>query len=296
MADEKMPYLRLGANGDVVTYLQEILAQQGFYRYDVDGFFGDRTHRCVKDFQATHLGFDKKALEVDGIVGPNTWFSLRNPSGHLQDEFQNKATYESSTDVSGLLSLIPCAQNTIPWRILSTAFGEFGVHEVPDGSNWGDGVEKYGGQPGWAWCCLYGWWVLKQVLGKNAFGTRHASCYNAMKAAISAGYWTPIDAKKNFNYAVPGDAFIMQYGGGKGHFGFIAQIDYTGSIFTVEGNIGNSVGFKIRDIKAPIVGFIRFTDYIANTLGWEFNRADFEPGIFDRSKIEGIISSASGTR
>lgn len=63
--------VRRGDRGADVTYLQERLGQEGFNPGPVDGIFGSLTHGAVTDFQRA------RALVVDGIVGNQTWTSLR---------------------------------------------------------------------------------------------------------------------------------------------------------------------------------------------------------------------------
>ena len=58
-----------GSQGNDVTELQKLLNQNG-YSLDEDGVFGDKTQEAVKDYQ------QKNNLDVDGIVGTNTWGSL----------------------------------------------------------------------------------------------------------------------------------------------------------------------------------------------------------------------------
>jgi hypothetical protein len=77
--ESKQPTLRRGApKGDKwVEYLQQLL---GFEGKDVDGDFGGKTEAAVKEYQK------KNGLLVDGIVGNQTWASLRKappekPSG-----------------------------------------------------------------------------------------------------------------------------------------------------------------------------------------------------------------------
>lgn len=61
------PLLKLGAQGASVRTLQERLRHLGFDPGPLDGDFGPKTKAAVKAFQK-HYG-----LEVDGVVGPNTW-------------------------------------------------------------------------------------------------------------------------------------------------------------------------------------------------------------------------------
>ena len=66
---KEMPVLKNGSNSEVVKTLQKKLNAKG-YKLTVDGIFGEKTLLAVKDFQ------NKNGLEVDGIVGKNTWAKL----------------------------------------------------------------------------------------------------------------------------------------------------------------------------------------------------------------------------
>ena len=61
--------LSYGSKGSSVTELQKLLNQNG-YGLDEDGDFGTKTLAAVKDYQ------QKNNLDVDGIVGNNTWGAL----------------------------------------------------------------------------------------------------------------------------------------------------------------------------------------------------------------------------
>jgi putative chitinase len=67
---EDHPVLRRGARGDTVELLQRLLAARGFPELKADGDFGPATEAAVRQFQSAHK------LEVDGVVGPNTWAAL----------------------------------------------------------------------------------------------------------------------------------------------------------------------------------------------------------------------------
>ena len=62
--------LRLGSTGDDVLELQKLLNSAGNYNLAEDGSFGENTLAAVKDYQTNN------GLEVDGIVGTNTWGKL----------------------------------------------------------------------------------------------------------------------------------------------------------------------------------------------------------------------------
>src|SRR5687768_7042407 len=66
--------LRTGSKGQAVRELQQALAKDGFNPGPIDGDFGPLTRGAVLAYQrANHLA-------VDGIVGPQTWGSLRGSS------------------------------------------------------------------------------------------------------------------------------------------------------------------------------------------------------------------------
>lgn len=62
--------LKLGDEGKDVREVQKMLKKLGYYKYKIDGVFGNQTEKAVKKFQA------KKGLVADGIVGPDTYESL----------------------------------------------------------------------------------------------------------------------------------------------------------------------------------------------------------------------------
>jgi hypothetical protein len=60
---------QLGSTGDAVRQVQQRLAERG-WNIGVDGEFGPGTERIVRSFQTN------KSLEVDGVVGENTWRAM----------------------------------------------------------------------------------------------------------------------------------------------------------------------------------------------------------------------------
>lgn len=68
------PTIRLGSLGEPVMTLQSALnlwLPPNWARLDIDGFFGLRTNRTVRDYQSAN------ELAPDGVVGPLTWELLR---------------------------------------------------------------------------------------------------------------------------------------------------------------------------------------------------------------------------
>ena len=66
---EKLPVLKLGSEGDFVSFLQETLNKNGL-DLKVDGDFGSITESSVKAFQSS------ESLDMDGVVGNCTWSAL----------------------------------------------------------------------------------------------------------------------------------------------------------------------------------------------------------------------------
>ncbi len=65
-----MPSYDLHSHGAEVSRIQTALRALGLYDGPVDGDFGGGTLAAVKAFQRS------KGLQVDGVVGPDTWAAL----------------------------------------------------------------------------------------------------------------------------------------------------------------------------------------------------------------------------
>lgn len=76
-----MILVRKGHWGRKVVDVQTKLSRLGFDlgRTGIDGIFGLETEKAVKHFQ------ERRSLEVDGVVGPETWGELVEASYHLGD-------------------------------------------------------------------------------------------------------------------------------------------------------------------------------------------------------------------
>jgi hypothetical protein len=71
------PLLREGDSGPDVEQLQRLLTSAG-YPCAADGSFGPLTNQAVRAFQSS------RSLDIDGIVGPQTWAALL--SGQVPDQ------------------------------------------------------------------------------------------------------------------------------------------------------------------------------------------------------------------
>lgn len=74
-----MRLYRVGDEGPAVRDIQDRLAALGFDSADQRSSFGEDTQRAVADFQRA------KGLDVDGVVGPDTWRSLYEAGYRLGD-------------------------------------------------------------------------------------------------------------------------------------------------------------------------------------------------------------------
>ena len=260
--------LEFGDKGEEVKVLQRLLKDQGYFKGAVKGNFLKLTKEAVIYFQQTHLGPDGENLASDGVVGTNTWWALRHPSGSPQR--------------SGLPGEIPKGLTPKRQAVLRVALAEHaaGVKEIPDGANSGDGVDKYilaGTQP--AWCCYFWSWVDKQALGSYSLKARLGRVSTAFEKARSRKF-----ARQKGDYMpIPGDAFIMATSDaekgkykftGNGHIGFVLRVEVKNgkavAINTVEGNSSNRVKLGSRKLSdAAIVGFINNFGKNEQPTGWE---------------------------
>jgi peptidoglycan hydrolase-like protein with peptidoglycan-binding domain len=246
------PTLVLGASGAAVQLLaQQLQASGAMPQGALPEQYTRELENLVKDFQQTHIGEDGSQLESDGVVGPDTWWALANSSGPLQR--------------SGLLTGVPKGLGPLRTAILETALAEHrkNVVEQPSGSNRGPDVDKY--LPDWItakdekgppWCCFFYSWTVKQALGDWPLGAREGSCGKARERAGARGLWIPKTMPGA--HPIPGDAFVMDHGGGQGHIGFVLRVSADGKdINTLEGNCANRVKLSLRSVaQADLLGFI----------------------------------------
>lgn len=238
--------LKKGDFGTEVKLLQSLLQSQGFFNDSVLGNFRERTLSAVLHFQQTHNGPDKKPLTVDGVVGPNTWWALNNPSGQEQ---RNGRPQETPSGLSNSRGAI------ITWAEKEHAAG---VKEVPDGSNWSPRISQYliaaGIDYPAPWCQSFALCGCKESLiipyppGKTASVAK--AWYSAQNKGLAHECSGPVYTPR------PGDQFVMLNGDGTGHTGFVYRVSKNlKEINTLEGNCGNRVALQRRKVSS-IHGFI----------------------------------------
>lgn len=153
---------------------------------------------------------------------------------------------------------------------LQIAISELGKEETPRGSNWGPHVQKYLKSVGItfpaSWCMAFVYWCVEEAKVRIADGT--GGLRNPLvKTGGVLKQWNDIEKqfkqpKCKFTTPQPGDIFIMDYGKGLGHTGFVERVEGD-QIHTIEGNTndessreGFEVCRKVRRIS-NCKGFIR---------------------------------------
>lgn len=125
-------------------------------------------------------------------------------------------------------------------EVLDLARSQLGVCEIPKGSNRGTPYHAWYGpeSQGWQWCSIFVSWLLRRT-------------DNAIKTAYS-GDWLSWGRRNGREVAIddvlPGDIVIFDYGDGgiTDHIGIVEKRLGPTTFQTIEGNVENCVGRKVR--------------------------------------------------
>ncbi len=237
------------ADAKVVKAIQKRLQELGIGQLEGTGVFGAKTEQAVKLFQSRFTDSQGNPLTIDGKVGSITWEALFGPE---------KVPVVDAPKSKGLEAVLEFARQ------------EIGSMEVPPGSNWGPKVQAYLGSVGIdfpaSWCAALVYWCFAKAtvgLGKTN------PCY---KTGGVLEHWNKTrgnkilaaDAVSNPGLIKPGQIFIMSFGGGLGHTGFVEAVN-GGFITTIEGNTndggsreGIGVFRRTRKIATINKGFIEY--------------------------------------
>jgi CHAP domain len=210
------------------TQLNKLLALAGEQRIVLDEanpVFGVRVKQAVQLFQARHVDDGGRPLKPDGEVGAITWGVLFGPEQ---------------------VSMVLKPADKFLGEALAVALAEEAkkIREVPPNSNRGRAVEAYlasvGLGAGNPWCAAFTYWCFEQAAIKRERANpmvRTGGCLAHWNGAAAKGAQriTKLDAVNNPALLKPGMLFIMDFGGGKGHTGFVVAVR-GGMIDTVEGN------------------------------------------------------------
>jgi hypothetical protein len=229
----------------------------------VDGDFGVLTEYAVRLFQSRSAAPSGDPLEIDGIVGPQTWGALFGVRAGL--DAPPRPLHQPAPDTAR--------------AILDVAAAEVGVREVPLNSNRGPRVDQYiratGLDPAagsYPWCMCFVYWCHLRVaerLGAANLCPRLAGVHATWAAANKMGgrivVVSAAQARRNPGLVVPGMVFFIDTGGGAGHVGIVAE-NTNASLSTIEGNTNDNgsregIGVfrrsrrRISDISLGFAGF-----------------------------------------
>lgn len=210
------------ADPTVVDAIAARLRAYGYSLASPPGSFDAGFKQTVKLFQAQHVDLQGMPLLSDGEIGPLSWAAL----------------FGAAPVVS--------AAHRLAQEALRIAATQVGVRESPVGSNRGPEVDDFlrtaGVDPGLYWCMAFVYWCFNHAatsLGVPNTFPRTAGCLDAWQK--SASFRIPKQAAvANPSLVVPGSVFILDFGGGNGHTGFVESA-IGGTLQTIEGN-SNSDG------------------------------------------------------
>ena len=174
------------------------------------------------------------------------------------------ATVQVSTKTTAPIVAPTNKPLTLSARALSIAKSQLGFSEEPKGSNKGPHIKKYlnsvGLDEGYSWCMAFVYWCTNEAAKEQGVPNP------LVKTAGVLAQWNKIPKSMKFTTPQAGDIFIMDFGGGKGHTGFVTSVK-DGVIQTIEGNSnddGSREGYEVcrkpngRKIGS-IKGYIRIS-------------------------------------
>lgn len=196
-----------------IQLIQHELARKGFDPGVIDGIWGRRTERAVRQFQQV------KGLLADGIVGPITWKALFG-NDSIDEEWDNPA---------------------IPWfqeaRRLIGIKERVGPGNEPKIIEWAKSAGISYTDDDIAWCGLFVAHCISSTLADEALPANPLGARNWMRFGAPCS---------------PGLGAILVFwresqDSWKGHVGFYAGEDKDGSFHVLGGNQSNSVSLaRIR--------------------------------------------------
>lgn len=140
---------------------------------------------------------------------------------------------------------------------LEIATSQLGLEEIPRGSNWGEHCKKYLNSVGInfpaSWCMAFVYWCCREAYGVNN---------PLFKTGGVLAQWNKTPKDKRLAKPEIGSIFIMDFGKGLGHTGFVYGIEGD-SVLTIEGNTndtGSREGYEVCKRKrkiSSIKGYIK---------------------------------------
>ncbi len=234
--------IRRGSSGAEVRMCQTLLNKVGLAPGPADGIFGPATHRAVVQFQ------EKRGLEVDGIVGPQTWAGLRERSGMELDTAQygtpqrspggdqqrggsQRPQPEPGQRPGRRPPANPRDEAQLRQEILRVAESQIGTTEKGENRGGALKYQQFFGRGPEPWCADFVSWVYSKA-GKS---TNSPYCPTFVQQLKKQGRW------KGKNDPQPGDLVFFDWDHDKNpdHVGIVKAVNADGSITTIEGNTAN---------------------------------------------------------
>ena len=248
--------LRFPAAGHEVKQLQAQLVAQGFLD-KATGQFDKATEEAVKAYQAA------KGLQVDGIVGQQTWGSFNgesnppgawmlkqraaiDPGSTFDPRQQNPTAPGAPINNVNSVDLGPASGNSRGEQILDTARKYLGTHEGSGNSN---PFSSALGRPPEAWCADFVSFCAK----KAGLNLNTASAQGVQTYLEQHGAW------KGKHNPQPGDALTFRWDGSNGwadHVGIVERVyQRNGKLYvdTIEGNSSDQVRRKTYAADDPVI-------------------------------------------
>lgn len=247
--------LKEGRSNGEVRLLQQQLIDRGLLKGPATGSFDAATTAAVKEWQR------QNGLQVDGIVGQQTWGSFNGekyPPGAWM--LKQSATGHSSrsgydrpdaTPVDLTPGVTPTGGSAGVDRMLDIARSHLGFREGAGNVN---PFSRALGRPPEAWCADFVSYLARQA----GHGLNTASAQGVQDYLTRRGTW------KGRNNPEPGDAITFDWAGRNGwadHVGIVEKVfQRNGRLYvqTIEGNSSNQVRRKTYAIDDPVIkGFGR---------------------------------------
>jgi hypothetical protein len=155
-------------------------------------------------------------------------------------------------------------QTTLAQKSFDTALTQLGVEEVPKSSNAGPEVAKYlksiGLGVGYPWCMAFVYWCVNEACKELGLVNPLVKTGGVLRQWNENKTLRLLPGRSNA--VKTGDIFIMDFGKGKGHTGFVECLA-SGVLYTVEGNSndeGSREGYEVCKHQRTITsikGFIQ---------------------------------------
>lgn len=245
-ASAAVPVLHTGSHGQRVKNLQWLLAGHNPTHYSTihplkgrkpNGVYGKRTAEAVASAK-WRLGYP--ALYVNRVAGPLLFRILLGKTKRPIRWIQIAAKRQAFLEHEEAAAKVSACQR----QVVHTAESQLGVHEIPDGSNWGPQVADYQAVTGAyhaPWCASFAQWVLVHS-GYGPFANRSAGVFYIRDWAYQRGLLR----------ATPRPGVLVLFLNSTGHMGVVESV-VQGGFYSIEGNTSNMVGRRYHPFTSSTV-------------------------------------------